>query len=379
MKTLLLVLLLPAAGAPRQAQSRIDAAIKRGVAYLKKAPEPTAHKSYRNADELILLTLLHADVDVKDPFFQKLLKRMLAHPLSKTYKVALQAMVLEELHRVKHQLRIAECAQFLVDNQNKDGYWSYGRPTDTKIAIKGLRPVVITEVKKKKPRSGLTRFRRPKRIKPDPVRKIRIEQKRELTGGGDNSNSQYASLGLRACHDAGILLPKQVLVLARNWWVTCQNAPSDGADKAATATGGEVRPRGWNYRSADGRSTQAMTAGAIGAVVIFDYMLGIDWKKDRMALAGTAWGGIHFKPSKSNLYYMYAVERAGMLFGTETFGKRNWYNEGAPVILDAQLDNGAWGVRGADNKAQDVWKTCFAILFLKKATRAIATGDDRKR
>ncbi len=70
---------------------------------------------------------------------------------------------------------------------------------------------------------------------------------------------------------------------------------------------------------------------------------------------------------------MYAVERAGMLYGTDTFGS-DWYITGAKAILATQNKNGSWGKREADNKAQDVWKTCFAILFLKKATRMIATG-----
>ena len=62
-----------------------------------------------------------------------------------------------------------------------------------------------------------------------------------------------------------------------------------------------------------------------------------------------------------------------MLYQTDTFGG-DWYILGAKSILKTQNGNGSWGKREAGDKANDVWKTCFAILFLKKATRMIATG-----
>jgi hypothetical protein len=76
---------------------------------------------------------------------------------------------------------------------------------------------------------------------------------------------------------------------------------------------------------------------------------------------------------------MYALERAGMLYNTELFGGHNWYLEGARFLVDHQNANGSWGHHEGDKKDEDTWDTCFAILFLKKATRAIATeGGSRK-
>jgi hypothetical protein len=49
--------------------------------------------------------------------------------LESTHSIALQAMALEELDRVKDQTRIAQCAKFLVDNQHQTGYWSLGSPS----------------------------------------------------------------------------------------------------------------------------------------------------------------------------------------------------------------------------------------------------------
>src|SRR5687767_5414734 len=87
-------------------QAKIDEAINRGVAYLKKAESTVAWEAMGNSDELILWTLVHADVAPKDETYQALLQKMLSAKLERTYKVALQAMILEEIDRVKYQERI---------------------------------------------------------------------------------------------------------------------------------------------------------------------------------------------------------------------------------------------------------------------------------
>src|SRR2546427_3731979 len=108
-------------------EAKIDVAIKRGVEWLKT----TGGKSVRGnqAHELVLLALVHSGVRATDPAFAPLLQAMLDDTLQMTYRVAIQAMVLEELDRVKYQKRIFQCAQFLVDNQSANGQWSYGQPT----------------------------------------------------------------------------------------------------------------------------------------------------------------------------------------------------------------------------------------------------------
>ena len=112
---------------PENLQESSERAVTRGLDFLKQVPGPTAHPNFKNADELILLACLHGGMSEEDPFFKKLLDRTLAAPLIRTYKAALQAMVLEEIDRVTYQLRIAECCQFLVDNQCTNGQWSYGK------------------------------------------------------------------------------------------------------------------------------------------------------------------------------------------------------------------------------------------------------------
>jgi len=71
-----------------------------------------------------------------------------------------------------------------------------------------------------------------------------------------------------------------------------------------------------------------MSAGAIGATVIYEYMLGRDFKKDPVTKAGVNWIAKHYVVS-DNLYYMYALERAGHALRHPKFGDHDWYMEGA--------------------------------------------------
>jgi hypothetical protein len=377
--TALFLLAAPVAfaqNAPAVSQREIDDAISRGLTYLKTAPSPGGHLQ-TNCDELIFLTILHGGMSEKDPVFKKYLESALTCELKHTYKVALLAMCLEELDRVKYQVRIAHCAQFLIDNQCANGQWTYGRPTDLKHLPYVEQPSSVASGSK--PRNAVVEFDA-ERMKPKVVRRLAVKRNAELGGAsGDNSNTQYAALGLRACYDAGIDLPEATVHLARKWLVDSQ-CPDEGAkaagDKKAVASGADAI-RGWNYKdAASGNPYHAMTAGAVGAVVIYDYILGMDWKKDPVARAGAAWLGKHFSVN-TNYYYMYGLERAGMLYGTDTFGTRAWYPEGAALLLKQQKADGSWGNR--ENKDENTWDTCFAILFLKKATRAIATEGSRKK
>ena len=242
-----------------------------------------------------------------------------------------------------------------------------------------------------------------------------IQQKRAGPEERDHSNMQYLALGLRACHDAGIVFDKEILERVYKAWTTAQKKGKDekteplqidvkmqvrksslsGAKKkgpGSTRVGLEVKAksRGWCYGDHDEHKAYgSMSAGALGAVCILNYMLGRDWRTDQNALDGVKWLAKNFsvtgnpgphehKDFAENTqhhyyYYMYGLERAGMLFGTERMGKHKWYREGAEELLKQQDDGGKWG--------KGTLHTCFAILFLKRATRSldVATGGRRGR
>jgi len=364
-----------------QDPKRVDAAIDKGVQYLKAAPSPPAPNGSRT-DDLILLTLLHAGLPESDPAFRRYFKSVTEAKLERTYDVSLQAMALEELDRVKYQARIHQCAQFLADNQCANGQWSYGTPTAHSEPVPVPTPTVTRNVAttSKRPK-GIVDFDAPPvgpRPKPRVVTYLRVTKTREGPAGGDNSNSQYAALGIRACHDAGIVFPKELVERARKWWVDNQEKTAD-KDKGAVATGLAAEPRGWNYHpTAFATISGSMTAGAVGSVVIYDSMLGQDWKKDKTVQGGLAWMAQNFSvtdnPRLGNVayyYYLYAVERLGILYDTRKIGTHDWYAEGAKAILEAQRADGSWDVSGFSSGNHAAWDTCFAILFLKRATRPL--------
>ncbi|MFH1422247.1 MAG: prenyltransferase/squalene oxidase repeat-containing protein [Planctomycetota bacterium] len=97
---------------------------------------------------------------------------------------------------------------------------------------------------------------------------------------------------------------------------------------------------------------------------------------------GCAWIAHNFTVSSNPnaqglwpLYYIYGLERAGVLSLCRTFGTHSWYEEGVNYLLSIQLQDGSWS---EDSNICGISNTCFALLFLKKATTPVVKlpGDD---
>jgi len=341
----------PAKGDPQA----VDRAIDRGIASLKQ-------KAVNRQDtEIVLWTLLHAGVPEADPAFQKLLKTALEEPIWKsskefTYNMVLLAMCLQKLDAARYQPVIAQVGQFLADTQCETGQWAYGESFKPSTAF-DRKPLPTKTAK-----TGKTESLPTVRIKRNPAHG-------ETEKEGDNSNSQYAALGLRACHDAGVELPEEVLRRARAWWEKDQQ--KDGS---------------WNYGEKQAeKGYGSMTCGAIGAIAILDSLLKQSLQKDASISKGFDWLGKNFSVTENPhagkdthlYYYLYSLERAGNLTGTDAAGAHDWYQEGARELLKAQKPDGSW--KGPAQETE-TWSTCFAILFLKRATRplpSVKSVDER--
>jgi hypothetical protein len=374
-------------------QRSVDAAVRKGVSFLRTAADGKVDLGGPVEQEILLLTLLHAGRDVvpdEDPLLQLYLKHALEAPLATTYRVALIAMSLEEFHRVKYQGRIWQCAQFLMDNQNRDGGWGYGAatPFDKDVPTKsGKKKVATAGGTKEKPAkpnlSGL-------RSKPEVLTELPVSKKRDGAEASDNSNSQYAALGLRACRDAGIQLPPEAVERAHKFWVDRGSGPDPSK---GVATGGS-EPVFWGYKERSVEACGGMTAGAAGALCIYDYILDPNhsWLKDPAVTGGIAWLATNWKADRNpgncqndgregehqRYYYLYALERLGKLYGTEAIGAHQWYPEGAQEILKRQRGDGGWQSDNAQQNPGLVPNTCFAILFLRRATPSLdVASEDR--
>jgi hypothetical protein len=339
-------------------QAQADAAVEKGLSFLKsKLPglKPLDHQERKyHYGDLILWVFVKAGVPATDPDFSALFKDMIGRKLATTYETALQAMILEELDRAKYQWRIAKCGQFLIDSQCPDGAWAYGDPSPAAEQMPAGD-------------STLDPAKLPKGVKPKVAKKIAIRKVNPGPQIGDNSNAAFAALGLKACFDSGIAIPREVLGTAEKWWR-------------------ESQIPGWCYSRHEGHKPYgSMTAAGLASLAIYDSMRDPNrsWKKDKDVAAALKWVADNFSVShhpgpfelmkfeensfREFYFYLAAVERALMLTGTEKLGTHDWHAEGSKSLLELQREDGHWKPDGLATNG-DLVETCFAILFLKRAT-----------
>ena len=66
--------------------------------------------------------------------------------------------------------------------------------------------------------------------------------------------------------------------------------------------------------------------------------------------------------SRGDLYFLWSLERVGVVYNLQKVGNVDWYAWGSAVIVDFQNPNdGSW--RAGNGPIPD---TCFALLFLKR-------------
>jgi hypothetical protein len=188
----------------------------------------------------------------------------------------------------------------------------------------------------------------------------------------DNSNTQFAILGLREAAISGIRVSRKTWELTLDHFLKTQN--DDG---------------GWGYQN-NLHSTGSMTCAGISSLVICEQMLGSldnDTNPDgspnccnhngrtSAALAhALQWLSRYFavgvNPGEQGgrwvLYYLYGVERAGRLSGQRFFGNHDWYREGASYLVERQLRrDGSWST-SSGVEADPLVASSFALLFLSK-------------
>jgi hypothetical protein len=334
---------------------KVESAITRGCDWLctdldkKMAPYNWANEGNQSNNVLILYTLIKAGgIQRTRPEFQQVLDSVLNRAIESTYQAAVTAIALEALDSQKYSSYIKNCAQFLIDNQCDNGQWDYGKPVELPKANVVNTPDVANDPARKGNTTVKTSLTRRGRGRPE----------------GDNSNTQYALLGLRSCEEAGFKIPFDTWRKALAWWQATQQA--DG---------------GWNYspRAAEG-SYLGMTEGGLGSVVICMHYLQQTWKSSEGVFKACGFistkfsctdnqAGRHKNEVIFQYYHLFAVERAGMLSGREDFGAHKWYVEGGNYLLEQQKGPGFW--KSDFTFGNPVTDTCFAILFLRRATRPV--------
>ena len=187
---------------------------------------------------------------------------------------------------------------------------------------------------------------------------------RSNDGWWDLSNTQYATLGLRAAVSLGQEVPLQR-------WRLLFRAVSES----------QQRDGGFGYR-ASSDTYASMTVAGIAVMQICRRHLRLD-PKTRITLDESlerAWQwmaensrDIGNPRAKNSLYFHYGLERAAILSDRKKIGDVDWFAAGAEMLLKYQQHGGGWRSdrefrpdwMSASNPAHPV-DTAFAILFLRR-------------
>ena len=331
--------------------------IDRGVAFLKKSIEDRGgQKNWETGAIssvvpggttcLVMLALLTAGVPYTDPVIQSALPYLREIPQDKIYEVALQTMVLSEIVQAMNQEKAPPKDIILLQRQiqaNVDWIW-----------------------------------------------KARNQKNRKLHGWSydtgaltwDNSNSQYAMLGLYAGRQAG---------------ATMKDADWREILDFYKAT--QAKSNGWYYSEQQTMPTLTMTVAGVSGLLIasreianreqeLDDKTGIAAKcglysEDADIQKGLRWIAEHFSFNSPghNFYNIYGIERAGRLSGSRFLGEHDWYREGCKLLTGTGPENqnsklkqrpdGSWGVSGEVLDGSANISTSFALLFLSKGRTPI--------
>jgi len=291
-------------------------------------PDTRAYEGGTTA--LATLALLNAAVPPRDGPMQRAIEAVANIPLRQTYVVSLKIQALAAADPVRYHDEIKAAAEWLIDAQLGNGMWTY-------ITVPGRNQ------------------------------------------GGDFSNSQFALLGLHEASRAGIKIPDPVWGKAENAWLKSQLADGGWAYVPPTALRKAARQNLRSYGS--------MTAAGVASLYITGNSLTVRKEKGFTAAGeapgcgtysqfkpiarGLAWLARNFTAERNPghgswyFYYLYGIERVGILSGLRYFGQHDWYREGAARLVRLQRADGHW------QEHHPIVDTALALLFLAKGHRPV--------
>lgn len=352
--------------------------------------KPDATDSYGAGRLAIgLLALLKGGVPKNDDVVQRALAELRQRPLIDTYSLGNAIMVLETLHAPPRE--VDDLLAGRIDRPRPRVL----PPDDAKL-VKRWAEQLLQNVDTRVDPSAVLRF--------------------NYTRGDrfDNSVNQYGLLGLYAAHLCGVDVPATVWEAAANHLLAsqCPEGPKVDLDLldyrtrerqratpdlAFTSTRTSQRACGWSYQEAkdDGELTPvwgSMTCAGITGLSICQAALAEEPGQKRLKLQAEAtrarrdafawlarWMTARCHPGAIErqqrwlYYYLYSLERAALLSGVALIQDRDWYFEGAMVLVHLQASDGNWpGELLADDSIE---RNAMAILFLKQGTAPVLTGQ----
>jgi len=345
----------------------VNAAIEKGKEWLLQGQRPdgswdtfTHHRDFpMGSSALAVLTLLKCGVPRDHPAIVKGFQYLRGLPLRRVYSVAVLLLALDAKYAPARD-------PFAVEEVDRYGQRQGGDPCDKQITPEDLAwmKAGVDYLLENQRADGTWRY-------PD--------------GGFDLSNTQFALLGLHAASRCGVKVSQHVWLDALRFCLGFQDTTGEPVVYKANEVRGRYRfewteraiARGFRYTFESSQSTGSMTTAGLTCLVIcqnrlwrvraFTGQLRADTRRgvrDAMAWLQQQFS-VTTNPGGQDRwlwYYLYGLERAGVLGRYRFLGTHDWYKEGADFLLARQTPQGWWNTNVH-------WEgSCFALLFLKRAT-----------
>jgi hypothetical protein len=333
-----------AATARAQTEEQVTAARNKGIKFLKDQQKSDGSWSFNGHDvgitALCTVALIENGVPLNDAALQKGYEYVKKHanPLKNTYDLSLVVVLLSRFGDRRDRPEIKKYAARLMAGQMDSGGWHYTCPGAELDFEKVLRDVSLGP----KPKEGY----------------------------GDNSCTQFAVLGLWVASRIGVDVDKTLARVAQRF-VKTQAADGGWAYvnevKGEKAASGEAMTGAGLFCLAVAQANvirNALKAGkkpdsSTGTTLLENPVFAKGFKRTGDFVKGVGPG--------SGRYFLWSVERVGVLLGLEQIGEVDWFQKGADGLLKTQREDGGWPSAWADSDKEGLSDTCFALLFLRRA------------
>ena len=305
----------------QELQDKIDAAIAKGVHSLLSAQQLDGSwagfqdEYVGGQTSLCAYALLKSGVPAQHPALRRAFEYLRTHPPEKTYELGTLMMALDTRGQVEDRPWMEQLCDLMLSWKRSGGY-AYP------------------------------------------------------SGEIDISCTQYAALGLRAAARFGVEISERV------WGDLAQDALTFQEQTRELEAVRDAGYAGFAYRPG-GEITGSRTVAGLTILTIAAEQLSGSKLLTKECREGTQravrWLERYFSASSNPragsgdrwiYYYLYGVERLGALTSSPYVGGNDWYLEGARYLVGCQNKEGEWKTNNAEPEAN----TCFALLFLTRAT-----------
>lgn len=356
-------------------QEKVDAAIDRGVEYLKKTQgndgswhytDPVLHKVGGTA--LAGWTLLESGLSPRAKEVQQAahyVRNNIARE-NQTYHISLAILFLHKLGDERDGPIIETLATRLLTGQTKAGGWTYDCAYPPQVEIEFLTNYAKDFPAGEPPSKARGTHEAPakRQLLPYTQQRLLALIKRDVSqyrpSIDDNSNSQFAMLALFVAGKHGIPLTTtmqkvgnlyQHTQMSNGSWPYNGNFGGNASTPAMACTGllgialSQIADKSENKANLQDRKDVKMALGYLAKQLTGNKVLP---------------GSHHGR----RYYFLWSLERTAVAYNLAKIEGIDWYRWGAEILLQTQGQNGAWQGGSYHRGGID---TCFALLFLKRA------------